>query len=200
MTKKTHTVQGAEEESAKNTNFGSSRSLCSLLLHLCPLILAIDNNQGRSPQQNLLPMTNKPLVPVAGLVSELKRAAIWKMARQRAGRKRELKIQLQKDWEGKHIRSNYEHKYWCKYEYILSQIGEKYERLSKKMLKKKRRKEWEKSDWSLYLKRNTNLGNSFSLLIISAATAFCAPLSGNLPRGVERESRDRWKGAEHWET
>lgn len=94
MSKKTHTVQGAEEESAKNTNFGSSRSLCSLLLHLCPLILAIDNNQGRSPQQNLLPMTNKPLVPVAGLVSELKRAVgKW----QRAGRKRELKIQLQKD-------------------------------------------------------------------------------------------------------
>jgi len=94
MTKKTHTVQGAEEESAKNTNFGSSRSLCSLLLHLCPLILAIDNNQGRSPQQNLLPMTNKPLVPVAGLVSELKRAVgKW----QSAGRKRELKIQLQKD-------------------------------------------------------------------------------------------------------
>lgn len=94
MTKKTHTDQGAEEESAKNTNFGSSRSLCSLLLHLCPLILAIDNNQGRSPQQNLLPMTNKPLVPVAGLVSELKRAVgKW----QSAGRKRELKIQLQKD-------------------------------------------------------------------------------------------------------
>ena len=94
MTKKTHTVQGAEEESAKNTNFGSSRSLCSLLLHLCPLILAIDNNQGRSPQQNLLPMTNKPLVPVAGLVSELKRAVgKW----QSAGRKSELKIQLHKD-------------------------------------------------------------------------------------------------------
>lgn len=83
MTKKTHTDQGAEEESAKNTNFGSSRSLCSLLLHLCPLILAIDNNQGRSPQQNLLPMTNKPLVPVAGLVSELKRAVVWKMAKGR---------------------------------------------------------------------------------------------------------------------
>lgn len=83
MTKNTHTDQGTEEESAKNTNSESSHSLCSFILHLCPLILAMDNNQGRTQQQSLLPMTNKPLIPVAELVFGLKRAVSWKMEKGR---------------------------------------------------------------------------------------------------------------------